>query len=284
MADPPVVAILPHTLNVMQLSLLPIFKDNSGQLTFTEFADRITAAATQFNWSAEEKMYALRDRLYGEARQCLLEILTDNLTFDEALTKLKSFFCVQNPISTSLFEFMSFRQSNDMPVERFIAQAEMKARHLNLGEEQRQQLLLSMLKTNIHPEILRGVVARNPQTIAELKELAKCEEEAWKLCRSATNPFLAHSVAQAPVMFSQQKEEVTELSSVCQSLVSQMAVLTEKIAKLEFDREKNSRERNSGERSNSQRRKGKCFRCNREGHYARECYARLNSNPQRPLN
>lgn len=268
----PVGVFIPSSFSLLSLQALPTFRGLDSGLSVEEFIERIEDSAAQWQWTPSEKYFALKDRLFGEARACINEFgeeISDFITLKDRLIKL--FGKKINP-SNALFEFMAFKQPMDMPVERYFAQAVQKSKFLDFGqcdhatkELQRKNMLLSMFKLNLQPQILRGVLAKNPQSLDDLKRLAILEEKAWVAVRANNNPFLQPQ----PEVFKIEQNNESKLADLCATLTSQVETLSKKIDNLEL------------EVANKQRRSstvGPCYNCGKMGHIQRFCRSRQQRN------
>lgn len=273
---------IPQTLNLMQLSLLPTYRGEGG-IQLNDFLERIEDAAKQFCWSDSDKFFVLKNRLFEEAREIINENREEAITYEGIVKILRKNFGKNNGFGIDLFNFMGFRQPANMPVDRFIAQASLRSKNLDFGaatkeaaDKQREHMLFNMLKSNIKPEILRGVLAKDPQNLEELKNFAILEENAIKMTANALNPFLQPLNEQ--VFVAQCNRPQQDLELICERLTTQVSLLTEKIEKLEKNREQ------KWERNKNYPRRGKreiiCFRCNLPGHIARSCTTPLGENPE----
>lgn len=271
---------IPSNFSLLSLQALPTFRGLDSNLSIEEFLERLEDYAAQWQWSTSEKYFALKERLYGEARACIGEFEDEIKDFDSLKQRLLKLYGKKVQASAALYDFMAFKQPIDMPVERYFAQAVQKSKFLDFGpcqpeakELQRQNMLLSMLKLNIQPQILRGILARNPQNLDELKKFAILEENAWLAVRANNNPFLQPQ----PEVFRIEPNSQGNLAEVCATLTTQIANLSAKVEKLQVESTKKK-----------ERKLGPCYACGREGHIARFCRNRpqwrRDANRPRPEN
>ena len=81
-----------------------------------------------------------------------------------------------------------------MSVGEFVAKATCLSHEIiaaqDLEKEKSNEIRINMLKSvllnNLRPEIKRGVIARNPQTIEKITEFAALEEKAWLSIKQIT--------------------------------------------------------------------------------------------------
>lgn len=269
---------VPQAFNALSVASLPIYKGRESPMQLSEFLERFEDSALQFNWSESDKLFAIKDKLYGEARALITEFSEDIKTYEDVKKILKKNFESQVPHNVALFDFMSFRQQAEVSVERYFAQAAKKSKLLHFGDcspesadKQRETLLFGMIMSNLHPQLLRGVIAKSPKNLTELKTAAKLEESAWLAVKGQSNPFVDvvnHQVFQAEA----KPDPNSHLIDLCSQLTAQVSLLSEKIDKLE----KKNEEGNSNGRNNI-----KCYRCGKLGHIQRFCRVNLgNQNPE----
>lgn len=266
---------IPSSFSLLTIQALPTFRGKDSNVTVEEFLERLEDCALQWNWAESEKYFALKERLFGEARECIREFGDEIRDFSSLKTRLLNLYGRKISSSTALFNFMSFKQTIDLPVERYLAQAAQMSKLLDFGQcdaatkdSQRKNMLLSMLKTNTHPNLLRGILAKNPQNLEEFKAFALLEESAWLAVRGHNNPFLQAQ----PQVFKVEQSNENDLAAVCANLVSQVERLTVKLDNLEreaFNRPRRGRRVGQGP--------GPCFICQRIGHIARSCPDRQNN-------
>lgn len=260
-------------LTVPHLTMLPVFSGFESSCPLEELINRVEEAAVQWHWTESDKAFAIRERLHGEARRCVSDMPVGATSFYDIIKRLKQTFVKTVPPNEALFNFMAFKQSPDMPVEKYISEAASKAKLLSFGacseevaKQTREHMLLNMLLSNLHPEILRGVLQKNPKNIVELKEAALIEERAWRVTRFTTNPFLASRDPPPQIFKVEENKTNDKLEKICESLITQMSILTDKVAKLEEVKPRYNKH---------WKRNIKCFKCGKYGHYAKEC---LNEN------
>lgn len=264
---------IPQSLCILHLSSLPLYKGKEGSIELEDFLERVEEASIQWGWSDNEKKYAIKDRLCGEARMCIKEYGEEIQTYEDIVKVLKKNFGVTISKNIALMEFMSFKQPVDMPVERFIAQASQKSKNLGLGtgdaaEEQRKRMLLSMILSNLNPEIARGVIAKDPKNLEELKSSAIREEQAWLAYKTSLNPFRAENV-NSNVFHAEKVESKFEL--MCDKMLGQMEELNIRLNKLERNQNYKRGNNQGSYRQNMVRKEITCFRCKKKGHIAKFC-------------
>lgn len=268
---------IPNNFSLLTIQALPTFRGKDSNISVEEFLERIEDCALQWGWADTEKYFALKDRLFGEARECIREFGDEIKDLASLKSRLLNLYGKKVSPSTALFNFMSFKQPADLAVERYIAQAIQMSKLLDFGEcdeatksSQRKNMLLSMLKTNTHPNFLRGILAQNPQNLDDFKKFALLEESAWLAVRGQNNPFL-QTPSEIFSIQQQNNQDTNNLAAVCANLVSQVERLTLKIENLERGREYNQPRR--GRRGGP----GPCYVCQRMGHIARSCPDRQNN-------
>ena len=261
------------------LNLIPIFTGQDPNLQFQDFTAKFNSFADFLEWPKEDRLFAIQQRLAGPALQTFLN-------FKEQINSIEDFFRIlgenyvrETDPSAVLEDFWNYKQRGGIPVSQYLAIAKQKCKKAikahNLPEENRknteEQWLISMLKKNLEPQIRKGVIARNPENLAELEKIAALEEKAWLAVKNQplTNfPENTGDIACAvDYRATARGESANNYAKEISDLKQQIAILSDQIQNL-------GKMRNRQNKSNIV-----CYACNRRGHYKSEFRSLSNANP-----
>ena len=282
-------------LNLLDtIKQVPLFTGDDPNFTFNRFKEIFQQCASYFDWSPEDQMFGIKLRLAGSAHSTFLTFQHQIKNVDDVFKILKNRFVKDKHPSDVISEFWSFKQTPSMPVNEYIAQARQKVRADSvaqgippqLREEIEEKWLLAMLLKNMNPNILRGVISRNPQTLEELESIAKCEENAWQATNSLNsvlNPKAQEFVAKVETVNKKRDDpEVSELRQIVNTLsvkIDSMADQVQVLMAAKGGTNNNVSRNNTGVNFN----KYFCRFCNLQGHIQRYCPQLMqNSNYNNP--
>lgn len=230
---------LPNTMAVMgnfvadgltaeKVRLLPRYSSSDVSGNVSDFFSECEELAQHFGWSQKDLYVAVKLQLSGEAKDMCREQHRDIKDYASLKQILVERYGQEKDTSLAAHEFFSFMQPPTMPVSVFIAKAQaMSFKAFCPGiedgaieEKYRRQMMKGMLFSNLCPEVRRGVITANPQTVEEIKAIALREERAWTSCRGNPKPEL-----EAPVYAATPSEEVAALKQ-------QVFILSKKIEEM----------------------------------------------------
>ena len=226
-----------HRINLLDsISLVPIFTGDDPLCSFAHFKEKFDQCALFFKWSEEVQYFAVQQRLTGRAHQTFSNFRSQISKVEDIFNVLKDRFSPVRHPSEVLADFWEFKHPPTMPVAEYVAQARQKVRAatvaqnfpVHIRKDMEEKWLLAMLLKNLDSTIRRGVIARNPTTLAELEIFATNEEKAILATQNAQptglNPFANEFVAAAVDVNRPQKHnsELEELRDLVKNLKVQL--------------------------------------------------------------
>lgn len=272
------VCVNPNLLTSDQFNLIPPFSGANDPQSIEDYFATVEEISDHFGWSSSNKYLAVKLKLTGEALHFIREQKFNIKDYDSLKNSLLERYSTHPNRANLVHEFFTFQQPSDMPVSVFFAKASalsFKAFCSEKGNKEREELnridmLKSMLLSNLAPEIRRGVIAANPQTLDEIKEAALLQERAWSSCRTTSSIFASNEASPSPIYAVQPSGRTTTpgVEEMYQKLADEIKTLSAKVADL-------TKEQN--------RKQQLCFACNRPGHISRFCPRRSSSQSNQPL-
>ncbi|GFT95399.1 retrovirus-related Pol polyprotein from transposon 17.6 [Trichonephila clavipes] len=178
------------------IELIPKY-DGSESLGIRRFLGKISDFANLGNWSNSEKVTILKLKLAGIAEDFLSDPTHSNLTeSDDIAGVLISRFERTVPLSTRLQLFSSCIQGSSESVQEFAARINKLGTQIFQSSNSAQntatrnandQLLLSRFISGLRNDILRFVLARDPNNLEESINAALIEEQNIKLNQIAND-------------------------------------------------------------------------------------------------
>ena len=190
------------------INMVPLFSGEDPLCPFAHFKSKFQECAQFFKWSHDVQMFGIQLRLAGKALQTYTNFKSQIKNVEDVFKFLKERFAPDKHPSVLFDDFWNFKQLPSMPVAEYVSQARQKVQAAltpqNFDSATRREIeknwLMAMLLKNLDPKILRGVIAKNPETLEELESYAKNEEKAiWATSQPTPsqnlNPFAQEFVA-----------------------------------------------------------------------------------------
>lgn len=168
------------------LQALPVFTGTDPTFSLHKFKSKFLTIAKFLNWSPDEQLFALQQRVAGQAQTVLLNLNEEIKEPNDIFKILADRFEVNQDTASLLNAFWSFKQDTGTPVKEFVALAKSKVKTLvarqKVPETARKELeddwMLSMMLKNLLPHLRKAVITKNPQNVDELIAAAVLEEKA----------------------------------------------------------------------------------------------------------
>ena len=182
------------TILLDHLNLITKFSGNDPNVLFADFMSSFLGIAKFLAWDDNDKIFALKTRLTGEAAR-LIKNQPETRTFDELKKTLEERFTKVESPTAALQKFLAFKQPPGMKVKDFFERAsDLSYKALTydgcdkqVAEKSRLAILKAMLLKNLAPEIRQGVVASDPKDPEEILRFALREEKGWESVRETDN-------------------------------------------------------------------------------------------------
>ena len=267
------------------------FSGTDSALGWDEWIDHFESVAEVNKWEEADKLLWLRVRLTGRAQKAFKGLSTDAKANYEACKRgLKERFEPATKKELYQAEFYARKKQKTEDWAAFAEDLELLAEKAfpALQEEAREHLTLTQYLGQLDcSQIAFSVKQKRPKTVDEAVS-ATLEMESYLVSPKASRVAQVEVEAEAP-----EQTLVAAVQSQQETMMDMMKTMMDRLGKLEAGGSKNSNVAPSGANSGRQSWKPRdpqptsqetevrtpitCYRCGKEGHYARGCAVRRGS-------
>lgn len=260
---------------------LPVIPAYDGTTSIKIFLDKFLRIADYCGWSDRDKLMVLDLKLIGEAQEFTSSQRNVNksMSFKQLTDALIERFSIKQSVASAINRLTQSYQLPGESARQFFSRIEnlsyncLPAKSSPEFESYRLQLLLSAAKQGIRPEILKGIVSSGLTDFSEFKKHALNFEETLNLCSHVESAAVSQKLqsvikaSEAPDDLEYMKKQIIELKNS----IDQLKVSITEIPRPSQPRPNPNNSQFQNNRRNPQNDSRVCFKCNTQGHIARNC-------------
>ena len=252
-----------------------------GKGKWTTFIRQFEAIALNCRWSLEEKLGNLLASLIGEAAEFTFELDEEILkNYDELIYQLDCRFRVLQTQETNQRLFYTRKLQKLEQPRQFAADLRkliQKAYPRGLSPEVREDMLLKQFFDGLEDEDACYNV-KYLQRPRSLDDAVDKLHEYYSFCKVKRDQFYKHKIRMVgedeDLKFQSVPVNKTEISELCDTVKNLTKIVTQLV-----DRQQSAQKPN-GNKPGQQKREFFCFKCGKHGHYARNCYSKVQEVPK----